>query len=42
MTEPSILVRSLGRWTLAALVLNTIIGTAVFVLPGPSGAGSAG
>jgi amino acid transporter len=33
MTESSILVRSLGRWTLAALVLNTIIGTAVFVLP---------
>jgi amino acid transporter len=34
MTESTILVRSLGRWTLAALVLNTIIGTAVFVLPG--------
>ncbi|MGQ0767536.1 MAG: APC family permease [Gemmatimonadota bacterium] len=27
-------VRTLGRWSLAALVLNTIIGTGVFVLPG--------
>jgi APA family basic amino acid/polyamine antiporter len=28
------LVRSLGRWSLAALVLNGIIGSGVFVLPG--------
>jgi basic amino acid/polyamine antiporter, APA family len=28
------LVRSLGRWSLAALVLNGIIGTSVFILPG--------
>lgn len=28
------LVRSIGRWSLAALVLNTIIGTGVFILPG--------
>jgi amino acid transporter len=29
------LVRSLGRWSLAALVLNGIIGSGVFFLPGP-------
>jgi basic amino acid/polyamine antiporter, APA family len=29
------LVRSLGRWSLAALVLNGIIGSSVFILPGP-------
>ncbi len=29
------LVRSLGRWSLAALVLNGIIGSSVFFLPGP-------
>lgn len=28
------LVRSLGRWSLAALVLNGIIGSSVFILPG--------
>jgi APA family basic amino acid/polyamine antiporter len=28
------LVRSLGRWTITGLVLNSIIGTGVFVLPG--------
>jgi len=28
------LIRSIGRWSFAALVLNTIIGTAVFILPG--------
>ena len=28
------LVRSIGRWSFAALVLNTIIGTGVFILPG--------
>jgi amino acid transporter len=32
------LVRSLGRWSLAALVLNTIIGTGIFVLPGTAAA----
>jgi APA family basic amino acid/polyamine antiporter len=32
------LVRSLGRWSLAALVLNGIIGSGVFVLPGTVGA----
>jgi basic amino acid/polyamine antiporter, APA family len=31
--EPQLL-RSIGRWSLAALVLNTIIGTGVFILPG--------
>ena len=31
------LVRSLGRWSLAALVLNGIIGSGVFVLPGTVG-----
>src|SRR5688500_7336924 len=29
------LVRSLGRWSLTGLVLNGIIGSSVFVLPGP-------
>jgi APA family basic amino acid/polyamine antiporter len=28
------LIRSIGRWSFAALVLNTIIGTGVFILPG--------
>ena len=31
------LVRTLGRWSLAALVLNGIIGTSVFILPGTLG-----
>jgi APA family basic amino acid/polyamine antiporter len=31
------LVRSLGRWSIAALVLNGIIGSGVFVLPGTVG-----
>jgi amino acid transporter len=31
------LVRAIGRWSFAALVLNTIIGTGVFVLPGTLG-----
>ena len=40
MTSPPLvqgaeLVRSLGRWSLAALVLNGIIGSSVFFLPGP-------
>jgi amino acid transporter len=32
------LIRSLGRWSLAALALNSIIGSGVFVLPGTVGA----
>src|SRR5687768_4360115 len=28
------LVRALGRWTLAALVINSIIGSGIFGLPG--------
>jgi amino acid transporter len=36
-TQPEV-VRSLGRWSLAALVLNTIIGTGIFVLPGTAAA----
>lgn len=32
------LVRSIGRWSFAALVLNTIIGTGVFILPGTAAA----
>ena len=32
------LVRSLGRWSIAALVLNGVIGSGVFVLPGTVGA----
>jgi basic amino acid/polyamine antiporter, APA family len=35
--ERPALVRSLGRWSLAALVLNGIIGSGVFVLPGTLG-----
>lgn len=35
MTARPELVRSLGRWSLAALVLNGIIGSGIFVLPGP-------
>lgn len=31
------LVQAIGRWSFAALVLNTIIGTGVFVLPGTLG-----
>jgi amino acid transporter len=31
------LVKAIGRWSLAGLVLNTIIGTGVFVLPGTLG-----
>jgi amino acid transporter len=34
MADAPELVRSIGRWTLAALVLNGIIGTGVFILPG--------
>jgi APA family basic amino acid/polyamine antiporter len=34
VTQRPELVRSLGRWSLAALVLNGIIGTSVFILPG--------
>jgi APA family basic amino acid/polyamine antiporter len=33
----SSLVRTLGRWSLAALVVNGIIGTSVFILPGTLG-----
>jgi basic amino acid/polyamine antiporter, APA family len=35
----SSLVRSLGRWSLTALVVNGIIGTSVFILPGTLGGG---
>ena len=28
------LVRSIGRWTMTALVLNSIIGSGIFALPG--------
>lgn len=38
MSGSPALVRSLGRWSLAALVLNTIIGTGIFVLPGTAAA----
>jgi amino acid transporter len=34
LTAAPELVRSIGRWSFAALVLNTIIGTGVFILPG--------
>jgi amino acid transporter len=34
MSDHPELVRSIGRWSLAALVLNGIIGTGVFILPG--------
>jgi amino acid transporter len=37
MTSPT-LVKAIGRWSFAGLVLNTIIGTGVFVLPGTLGA----
>ena len=37
MTHPQTLVRALGRWSMAALVLNGIIGSGVFVLPGTVG-----
>lgn len=30
-------IRSIGRWSLAALVLNSVIGTGVFILPGTVG-----
>lgn len=36
-SQPTV-VQAIGRWSLAALVLNTIIGTGVFVLPGTLGA----
>jgi basic amino acid/polyamine antiporter, APA family len=32
-TEPTSLVRAIGRWSLAALVVNSIIGSGVFGLP---------
>jgi APA family basic amino acid/polyamine antiporter len=32
-TEPSGLVRAIGRWSLAALVINSIIGSGIFGLP---------
>lgn len=35
MTARPALVRSLGRWSITGLVLNGIIGSSVFVLPGP-------
>lgn len=38
MTTTPTLVRAIGRWSFAGLVLNTIIGTGVFVLPGTLGA----
>ncbi len=39
MTSPSPeLIRSIGRWSLAALVINNMIGTGVFILPGTVGA----
>jgi len=34
MTSTNELVRSIGRWSLAALVLNSIIGSGIFALPG--------
>ena len=37
MAEQPSLVRAIGRWSLVALVLNTIIGTGVFILPGTVG-----
>jgi len=33
MPEPSHLVRAIGRWSLAALMLNTMIGASIFGLP---------
>lgn len=38
MPDNPSLVRAIGRWSLAALILNSIIGTGVFVLPGSIGA----
>jgi amino acid transporter len=32
-TEPTGLVRAIGRWSLAALVVNSIIGSGIFALP---------
>jgi amino acid transporter len=37
MTGKPALVQAIGRWSFAGLVLNTIIGTGVFVLPGALG-----
>ena len=37
MSSQPKLVQAIGRWSFAALVLNTIIGTGVFVLPGTLG-----
>jgi amino acid transporter len=37
MPQAPTLVQAIGRWSLAGLVLNTIIGTGVFVLPGTLG-----
>ncbi len=37
MTASPNLVQAIGRWSFVALVLNTIIGTGVFVLPGTLG-----
>ena len=37
MTSEPKLVQAIGRWSFAGLVLNTIIGTGVFVLPGTLG-----
>jgi basic amino acid/polyamine antiporter, APA family len=34
MTQPASLVRVMGRWSLVALVVNSIIGSAIFGLPG--------
>ena len=33
MQERTQLIRAIGRWTLAALVLNSIIGSGIFGLP---------
>jgi amino acid transporter len=35
--QPPTLVQAIGRWSFAGLVLNTIIGTGVFILPGTLG-----
>jgi amino acid transporter len=34
MPDNPTLLRAIGRWSLAALILNSIIGTGVFILPG--------
>lgn len=34
MPDNPSLIRAIGRWSLAALILNSIIGTGVFILPG--------